>query len=265
MIELTNWLMVFLRASSMLAVFPIFSARNFPVQLRLALGALLAGMVAATMPADAVQATDFWGLAGQMAVEVGLGLLIGFVGRMVFFMLEIAGSVISTEIGLTIPPGFNPLDDMQMSAAASMLYYLAAMLWLSLDMHHWMLIAFQKTYKYLPIGSAHFSQALLSDMIARTGGIFIVALQMAAPLLAVSFIISIVFAVLGRAAAGRLECVWVDAGFDVAAHHELYAPVARGHAARGPGVALAPEKFSHERSSRREDREGHEQAPGRGA
>jgi len=199
MIELTNWLMVFLRASSMLAVFPIFSARNFPVQLRLALGALLAGMVAATMPADAVQATDFWGLAGQMAVEVGLGLLIGFVGRMVFFMLEIAGSVISTEIGLTIPPGFNPLDDMQMSAAASMLYYLAAMLWLSLDMHHWMLIAFQKTYKYLPIGSAHFSQALLSDMIARTGGIFIVALQMAAPLLAVSFIISIVFAVLGRA------------------------------------------------------------------
>ena len=39
MIELTNWLMVFLRASSMLAVFPIFSARNFPTQLRLALGA----------------------------------------------------------------------------------------------------------------------------------------------------------------------------------------------------------------------------------
>ena len=40
MIDLTNWLMVFLRASAMLAVFPIFSARNFPVQLRLALGAL---------------------------------------------------------------------------------------------------------------------------------------------------------------------------------------------------------------------------------
>jgi flagellar biosynthetic protein FliR len=36
-------------------------------------------------------------------------------------------------------------------------------------------------------------------MVARTGGIFVVALQMAAPLLAVSFIISIIFAVLGRA------------------------------------------------------------------
>jgi flagellar biosynthetic protein FliR len=118
---------------------------------------------------------------------------------MVFFMLEIAGNVISTEIGLSIPPGLNPLDDMQMTAAASMLYYLAAMLWLSLDMHHWMLIAFQKTYKYLPIGSGHLSQALVTDMVARTGGIFVVALQMAAPLLAVSFIISLIFAVLGRA------------------------------------------------------------------
>ncbi len=199
MIELTNWLMVFLRASSMLAVFPIFSARNFPTQLRLALGALLALMVAATMPADAVQASDFWGLAGQMAVEVGLGLLIGFVSRMIFYTLEIVGSIVSTEIGLSIPPGFNPLDEMQMTAASSMLYYLAAVLWLTMDMHHWMLIAFKKTYLYVPIGAAHLSQALLTDMMTRTAGIFVIALQMSAPLLAVSFIISLIFAVLGRA------------------------------------------------------------------
>jgi flagellar biosynthesis protein FliR len=199
MINLTNWLMVFLRASSMLAVFPIFSARNFPVQLRLALGALLAGMVAATLPADAVQPADFWGLAGQMAVEVGLGLVIGFACRMIFFMLEIAGSIVSTEIGLSMPSGINPLEDTQMTTTALLLYYFAAMLWLSMDMHHWMLVGFEKTYTYLPIGAAHLSQAAVSDMIARTAGIFAIALQMSAPLLAVSFIVSLVFAVLGRA------------------------------------------------------------------
>jgi flagellar biosynthetic protein FliR len=199
MIELTNWLMVFLRASAMLSIFPIFSARNFPVQLRLGLGALLAGMVAATLPPDAVQATDFWGLAGIMAMEVGLGLLIGFAGRMVFFALEIAGNIISSEIGLSAPPGLNPLNDAPMTSAASILYYLAAMLFLSMDMHHWMLISFEKTYIYLPIGSCHFSQALVTDIVSRTAGIFVVALQMAAPLLAVSFIISLIFAVLGRA------------------------------------------------------------------
>jgi flagellar biosynthetic protein FliR len=199
MIDLTNWLMVFLRASAMLAVFPIFSARNFPVQLRLALGALLAGMVAATLPADAVKATDFWGLAGIMAVEVGMGLVIGFTSRLIFFALEIAGSIIGTEMGLTIPPGLNPMNDSPMTTTASILYYLAAMLWLSLDMHHWMLIGFEKTYIYLPIGAGHLSQAVVMDVVGRTAGIFTVALQMAAPMLAVSFIISIIFAVLGRA------------------------------------------------------------------
>jgi flagellar biosynthetic protein FliR len=199
MIELTNWLMVFLRASAMLAVFPIFSAGNFPVQLRLALGALLAAMVAATLPANAVPPTDFLGLAGIMAVEIGLGLAIGFTCRMIFFALEIAGSLISAEIGLSIPPGLNPLNDAPMTTMASILYYLAAMLWVTMDMHHWMLIGFEKTYRYLPIGAAHISQAVLADIVARTGGIFVVALQMSAPLLAVSFIISIVFAVLGRA------------------------------------------------------------------
>jgi flagellar biosynthetic protein FliR len=199
MIDLTNWLMVFLRASAMLAVFPIFSARNFPVQLRLALGAILAVMVGATLPSNAVQPADFWGLIGLMAVEIGIGLMIGFACRMIFFALEIAGSLMSVEIGLSIPPGINPLDDSPMSAPATMLYYLAAMLFLSLDMHHWMLLGFEKTYVYLPIGSAHLSQAFVLDMVGRTSGIFVIALQLAAPLLAVSFIISLIFAVLGRA------------------------------------------------------------------
>jgi len=85
MIDLTNWLMVFLRASAMLAVFPIFSARNFPVQLRLALGALLAGMIGATLPPDAIQPSDAWGMIGLMASEIGIGLMIGFASRMIFF------------------------------------------------------------------------------------------------------------------------------------------------------------------------------------
>jgi flagellar biosynthetic protein FliR len=171
MSELTNWLMVFLRASAMLAVFPIFSARNFPVQLRLALGALLAGMVAATLPADAVQAADFWGLAGQMAVEVGMGLVIGFACRMIFFALEIAGSIISAEIGLSMPPGINPLSDAPMTTTATILYYLAAMLWLSMDMHHWMLIGFQEDLQCIcPLARPIFPRRFVTDMSRAPAG-----------------------------------------------------------------------------------------------
>jgi flagellar biosynthetic protein FliR len=190
--------MVFLRVSAMLAVFPVFSSQNFPVQLRLALGALMALLVSATLPAVALP-QDLWGLTGQMAMEIGIGLMLGFASRMIFFALEIAGAIVGIEIGLAMPSGLNPMSDVSMTPPGTILYYLAIMLWLTLDMHHWMLAGFQRTYAFLPVGGAHFSQAFLADIVGRTSGIFVIAVQLAAPLMAVSFIISLIFSVLGRA------------------------------------------------------------------
>jgi flagellar biosynthetic protein FliR len=68
-----------------------------------------------------------------------------------------------------------------------------------LDLHHWLLLAFQRTYELLPIGAAKLQEAVLEQVLARSVALFGVALQITAPILAVSFIISLVFAVLGRA------------------------------------------------------------------
>ncbi|HZQ45444.1 MAG TPA: flagellar biosynthetic protein FliR [Verrucomicrobiae bacterium] len=197
--DLTNWMMVFLRVSAMLSIFPVFSASNFPVQLRLALGALLAALICPVLPPALSQAHDMWGLVGMMAMEVGIGLALGFASRMIFFALDMAGAIISTEIGLQLPPSLNPMSGGQTNSTGSILFYLAAMLWLNLDMHHWMLVGLQKTYSFLPLGGGHLSGALMTDMIARTSQTFLIALQLSAPIMAVSFIISLVFSVLGRA------------------------------------------------------------------
>jgi flagellar biosynthetic protein FliR len=197
--ELTNWMMVFLRVSAMLAIFPIFSAANFPVQLRLALGALMAVLIGPTLPPAPVGTWDFWGLLGVMMMEVGAGLMLGFAGKMVFFALDAAGAVISTEIGLAMPAGLNPMSEVQSVVPGLILYYLAAMLWFSLDMHHWMLVGLQKSYTYLPIGGPHLSGSLVNEVVGRTSETFLIALQLAAPVMAVSFIISLVFSVMGRA------------------------------------------------------------------
>jgi len=199
MSELNNGLMVFLRVSAMLAVFPVFSAANFPVQLRLALGALLAGMIGPALPGGPAQAQDLWGWVGLMSMEVGVGLLFGFASRIIFFALDIAGAIITSEIGLSLPPSMNPMSGAQVTAPGSILYYLAAMLWLSLDLHHWMLVGLMKTYTWLPMGGARLSEVCLMDVVSRSSQTFVIALQLAAPIMAVSFIVSLVFSVLGRA------------------------------------------------------------------
>lgn len=199
MSELDNGLMVFLRVSALLAVFPIFSAPNFPVQLRLALAALLSALIAPTLPQGMPPAHDLWGLIGMMAMEVGAGLLLGFVARLIFFALDMAGAIISVEIGLALPPSFDPMSGSSVNACGTILYYLAAMIFLGLDLHHWLLAALMKTYVWLPLGGAHLSEICLTEVVKRTGQTFFIALQLAAPVMAVSFVVSLVFSVVGRA------------------------------------------------------------------
>lgn len=197
--DLLNWLLVFLRASAFIMVFPVFSTTNIPVQVRVALGALVSFLVAPLVPISTIATFDLWGVIGLMATEVGCGLLLGFVSRILFYALEFAGGIIATEIGLSMPGGINPITNSQTSEISTILQYMAGVLFLSLNLHHGLLLAFRKSYQFLPIGGGHLGESLLLDVLGRTAHLFWFGVQMSAPVLAVAFIITLVFAVLGRA------------------------------------------------------------------
>lgn len=196
---ITTWFLVFTRVGALLAVLPMFSTQSIPVQIRLALGALIALLVAPMLPPVPADGLSLWILVKLMFMEVSIGLLLGFVCRFVFYALEIAGGFIVTEMGLTLPSEFNQLLSNTTMAPGLLLYWIAMMTLLSLDLHHWLIAGFQKSYVLVPVGGAHLREALLADIIARSGNVFALALQIAAPVMAVSFLITIVFAVLGRA------------------------------------------------------------------
>jgi flagellar biosynthetic protein FliR len=195
-----NWLIVFLRASGFILVFPVFSATHIPTRVRVALAALLGLLVAPVLPAAPLAGADFWGAAGVMAVEVGSGLLLGFAGRLMFYALDIAGGIISAEIGLNLPTSLNPMSAGQTTEIGTVLHYLGGVLFLALNLHHELLLAFRRSYHFLPAGGAGgVSEPLALEIIGRTGHLFAFAVQMAAPIIAVSFIITLVFSVLSRA------------------------------------------------------------------
>jgi flagellar biosynthesis protein FliR len=196
-----NWLLVFLRATAMLAVFPIFSAAHVPKQIRVALGAMMGFLVAPLLPATAGSGLDLWGAFGLMSLEVGYGLILGFVSRMFLYALEIAGSFMAMEMGLTMPGGMNPVTDTSTSEVGTILQYLGMMLFLTLNLHHGLLLAFQRSYAFLPVGGGGgpIRESLVLDMFARTSQLFSFAVQMSAPVLAVCFLVTLIFSVLGRA------------------------------------------------------------------
>lgn len=193
------WLFVFVRLSALLTAMPVFSAASVPVPLRIALAAIGSALVTPIVPPLAQPPADVIMLARLFFVEASVGLLLGLLCRLVFFAAELAGGMVANDIGLAMSTAFNPLGPNTTPLPGIILFWLATIIFLTLDLHHWVLAAFQQSYALVPIGGARLQNDLFRDVIAQTSRIFVIALQIAAPLMAVSFLITLVFAVLGRA------------------------------------------------------------------
>lgn len=195
----STWFLLFARVGGMLAVLPMFSMRTFPVQIRIGLGALIAILLVPIVPVPELDVKSIWSLAGLLFTELSVGLLLGFICRFVFFALEIAGGFIATEMGLLLPQEFSQLTDSSAMAPAVALYWLSLMLMFSLDLHLWMIAAFERSYAMVPVGGGGLSEGLLVFVVGKSGLAFTIAIQIAAPVMAVAFLVTLVFALLSRA------------------------------------------------------------------
>jgi flagellar biosynthesis protein FliR len=196
--DLNNWLLVFVRAGAFLAILPIFTMLNVPVQIRVALAGLLAVLVAPTLPRFPLTHLTLTDWLLLLTREVLCGLLIGFVTRMVFFASDFAGQLVANELGLNLASIFDPVNARPTQAPGMIMFLLTCVMMMSLDMHHWLLTGFKYTYTLVPIGSASLRDTLFLNIVEHTSRVFLVGLQIAGPLIAASFLALLLLGLLGR-------------------------------------------------------------------
>ena len=84
------WMMVFLRSLGVILQLPVIAGRSLPVMVRLGFGVCLATLLAGIVPVADVPLT-LWSLGTAAAGEVALGLLMGFVMKLSFEAVDMAG------------------------------------------------------------------------------------------------------------------------------------------------------------------------------
>jgi flagellar biosynthetic protein FliR len=198
-LDFYNWFLVFARIGSFLMALPFFSATNFPAPLRVALAALAALLISPLLPPFPIAGLDLLALFGLLAREIAIGLLFGFFARMIFYAADIGGLIISNEMGLSMGSIMDPTSHQSEQLPGLILFFLSTITMLSLDLHQGLLLGFARSFDVLPLGGGHLSTPLFEVLVARTAQIFVVALQIAAPVMAVSFCITIFFSVMSRA------------------------------------------------------------------
>lgn len=192
------WLMVFLRALGLILLFPTLAGRPLPVMLRAAIATCLATLLYTLVPHVVKLPPNVGGLVASAAAEVVLGLVMGWTGRLIFAAVEMGGRVISSEIGLTAIPGIDAPQPAQ-EPVATLLVTLAGVMFFIAGGHLGALAAFARSFDFAAAGAAAFGPDAPERLVTGTARVMELGVRIAAPFIALNFLVTLAFAVLGRA------------------------------------------------------------------
>lgn len=178
------WLLFLLRTLGFVFVAPLFSAQTVPPQFRIAFAFLLT-MIAfiAWSPQAGGMAPGIQAFIPAALSELLLGMMLGFVVSLVFVAFQFAGQFIGYQMGFALVNVFDPQSQQQVSMIGQSLFVVAALAFLSLNLHHDVIGLWYQSYQVAPLGAWDLSALSLASIVALGTDLFVLALKIAMPLL----------------------------------------------------------------------------------
>ena len=193
------FVLVLLRIGSLFAFAPVFSTPFVPVRVKatvvlgLSLGLAALGVVGeVSVPASTT------GVVALAVREIVLGLVTGFVARLVFVAVQFAGQVVGVEMGLGIVSVMDPQFETQVSIVSQFEFILALLLFLGVGGDRMLIEVFARNLQELPPGELALGAPGLGALVRLTGEIFGTGLQMAAPLIVALFAANVILGIFAR-------------------------------------------------------------------
>lgn len=202
--QIDGWLALFwwpfLRIFGLMIVDPFYSNRSIPVRVRIGLSILLAVLVAPSMQdLPSVPVVSPQGML-ILAKELLIGAAIGFVVRLLFSSLEMAGHLAGLQMGLGFATFYDPQHSTNVPIIAQLMSLLMLLVFLAFNGHLIMLRALFDSFVQLPIEAAP-AGASGFLLVAQFGEIiFRVGLMLSLPVLAALLVTNLAIGVMTRAA-----------------------------------------------------------------
>ena len=202
--ELNAWIATFFfplaRILALLAAAPPFNNAGLTTRVRLVLGLTIAVAIAPALPPmPAIEPASGLGLL-ILAQQMIIGLAMGFALRLVFSAVDLAGMMISTQMGLGFATAYDPQSASQTPVVSEFIGLLALLMFLSIDGHLMVISTLVQSFTFLPVKLLAISEASWLNIASAGGIIFSAGVMLSLPAVTALLITNVALGVLGRVA-----------------------------------------------------------------
>jgi flagellar biosynthetic protein FliR len=178
---------------------PIFDSRGIPFFLKISLALATCMVLFPLLKLDVVPVTsDLFTLGIIAAGEILLGLAIGFSVKLLFAGIQLAGQLAGYQMGLAIANVMDPATSEQVPLLAQFNNLIGLLVFLSINAHYWFIKALTESFRLVPPLNVNFDSSLMEQLIQLSGNMFVIAVQLGAPVIAAMLLTSVAFGLVAR-------------------------------------------------------------------
>jgi flagellar biosynthetic protein FliR len=156
---------------------------------------LLPTAVAADQPALPSTWLPF---ALALASELLIGLVLGFFALLAYTSVQVAGELLSEQMGFAMSKVADPSFDAEMAVVARLASVLGTLLFVAVDGHHWLLAALGRSFARLPVGTYVFDAPMMEQIATAFVRMYESGIVLAAPVMVVTLLITLAVGVVAR-------------------------------------------------------------------
>ncbi|MGM0418703.1 MAG: flagellar biosynthetic protein FliR [Thermodesulfobacteriota bacterium] len=198
--EFRHFLLILLRVSVILFLFPFFGSEVIPIRVKAGLSLLITLCLYSAVYTDTSVFPDKVFSAPVLAVSeffIGLCLALGI--RLFFAATQVAGVLIGFQMGFSMINVVDPQSGSQVSIMDQISYWVVITVFIVLNGHHIIFKALVESFHLIPVGYGFNFQQGLFDMISEFGAsIFSLAIKIGAPVIACLFFTSVAFGLVAK-------------------------------------------------------------------
>lgn len=196
-IQLQTMILIFIRITSFIVVSPGFSIKGLPsiAKIALSMGITLAAYSA--VPSMSQEA-DTLLFAFLIIKEVLLGIAIGFITKLFFSAVEIAGNFVDFQVGFSMGAVYDPSMGINVSYYGKIYYWLSMCVFYLTNLHHIVIKSLVQSFQTVPISSIDLGDFGVEGMMKLLGIIFELAFNIAVPMMIVALLTEVILGLISR-------------------------------------------------------------------